>query len=116
MCKDYIGIIVEESLDDNRILNGLDFRNVHITGHENPADRWHIFEINVSAEEIAELSKHITGNWYMHFWKGTDIIAVFRDKIFRFNYDDKNTWGEVLEYGRSIGIPDSQLDFPIEGL
>lgn len=45
MSKEYIGIIVEESLDDNRILNELDVRKIHITGHKNPTDRWHMYRL-----------------------------------------------------------------------
>jgi hypothetical protein len=116
MNKEYIGIVVEESLDDNRILNKLDFRKIHITGHKNPTDRWHMYEVNVSKEEIEELSKHIIEDWYMHFWKNADIIAIFKGKTFEFNYEDKNTWSEVLRYGRSLGLPEEQLDFPIKGL
>jgi len=116
MKKEYIGIIVEESLDDNRILNNLDFRKLQITVNENPSDRWHMYEVNVSKNEIEELSKHIIGNWYMHFWKGTQIIAVFKGKAFEFNYEKKDTWNEVLKYSRSINIPEEQLDFPITGL
>ena len=26
------------------------------------------------------------GKWYMHFWKGQDIIAVFKEKQFKFNH------------------------------
>jgi len=116
MEKAYTGIIVEESLDDNRILNRLAVRKIHITGQENPSARWHMYEVTVSHQEISELANHIAGNWYMHFWKGTDIIAVFRGKTLAFNYENKDTWGEVLRHGRSIGIPEEQLDFPIKGL
>lgn len=116
MSREYIGIIVEESLDDNRVINKLDLRKVHITGHQRSSDRWHMYEVNVSKEEIEELSKHIIGDWYMHFWKGTDIIAVFSRKTFKFSYEKKDTWRDVLEYGRSIGLPDNELDFPIKGL
>jgi len=116
MSKEYIGIVVEESLDDNRILNELDIKKIHISGHRNPKDRWHMYEVNLSIKEIYEVSKHITENWYMHFWKEADIIAIFKDKTFEFNYENKETWKEVLEYGRSIGIPEEQLDFPIKGL
>lgn len=116
MNKEYIGIVVEESFDDNRILNKLDIRKIHITGHKNPIDRWHMYEVNLSKEKIEELSKHIIEDWYMHFWKDTDIIAIFKGKTFEFNYEDKNTWGEVLKYGRALGLPEEQLDFPIKGL
>ena len=116
MSKDYVGIVVEESLDDNRILNQLDIEKIYITGHEIPSDSWHMYEVMVSKKEIEELSKHIIDDWYMHFWKGTDIIAIFNNKIFEFNYEDKSTWKEVLEYGLSIGLPASELNFPIKGL
>ena len=33
---------------------------------------------------------------------------------FDFGYNDKNSWKEVLEFGRSIGISDEQLDFLIK--
>ena len=52
----------------------------------------------------------------MHFWKGTDVIAIFNNKSFEFNYEDKSTWKEVLTYGLSLGLPASELDFPIKGL
>lgn len=62
MDTSYVGIIVEESLDDNRLLNGLDIRKLHITGHQKPQDRWHMYEVVGSKEKITELSKHITGD------------------------------------------------------
>ncbi len=114
--KGYIGIIVEESLDDNRIINGLDVRKMHITNHPDPVKRWHMYEVHVSRYEMNELSKHITDDWYMHFWKGRDIIAIFKGISFEFNYDDKSTWDNVLRYGRSLGLSEEQLDFPISGL
>jgi hypothetical protein len=29
---------------------------------------------------------------------------------------DKNTWNDVIEYGKELNIPEEQLDFPIFGL
>ena len=76
-----------------------------------------MYEVSVSENEINFISKHIIGNWYMHFWKSDkNIIAIFKDKVFKFNYDVKDSWKEVLDYGISIGIPVQELDFPINGL
>ncbi|MDT8717159.1 hypothetical protein IAI10_10875 [Clostridium sp. 19966] len=116
MGKEYKGIIVEESLNDNRILNKLDIKKIHITEAENSKDRWHMYEVKVSKLEILEMSKHIIEDWYMHFWKEKEIIAVFKNKTFEFDYEIKDTWKEVLEYGASLGISKEQLDFPIFGL
>ena len=117
MDKEYTGIIIEESFGDNRILNQLDISKVCISGHENPKDRWHLYQVHVTKEEIQYLSEHMIETWYMHFWKGINVVAVFTgNNVFEFNYDDKSTWDKVLEYGRSIGLPEKQLDFPIRGL
>lgn len=114
--KEYRGIIVEESLDDNRILNDLDIKKMKITRQSNPTLRWHMYEVLVDKTEIEKLSKHIIGDWYMHFWHERDIIAIFKDLSFEFNYDDRSSWNDVLTYGRELGLKEAELDFPIQGL
>ena len=52
--------------------------------------------------------------WYMHFWKGSDIIVAFRDRRYKMNVDDRSTWNDAVAYGFSQGIPVEQLDFEIE--
>ncbi|HUT21776.1 MAG TPA: hypothetical protein VMX18_00005 [Candidatus Bipolaricaulota bacterium] len=112
--SEYKGVIVEESLEDNRILNDFKIIEFRISKEENPADRWHLYTVQVSKEDIVRLSKNIKQKWYMHFWKGRNVIAIFKDKKFEFNFDDKSTWKPVVEYGLSLGIPKEQLDFPID--
>ncbi len=114
MNKDYKGIIIEESLEDNRVLNDIHVVNFKISNDENPSDRWHLYTVSVSKDEIQKLSKYIrSGTWYMHFWKDKHIIAIFKDKIFEFDYDDKSTWKDAVSYGLSQGIPEGQLNFLI---
>lgn len=111
----YKGTIVEESLEDNRILNDFEIIGFRISKAENPADRWHLYTVLVSLEEIALLSdNNIKVKWYMHFWKGKEVIAIFQGKKFEFNFDDKTSWEPAISYGLSLGIPLEQLDFPIE--
>ena len=112
--EEYKGIIVEESLEDNRILNDFKIIDFRISKEENPADRWHLYTVQVSKEKIVRLSKNIKPRWYMHFWKNRNVIAIFKDKKFEFNFDDKSTWKPVVGYGLSLGIPEEQLDFPID--
>lgn len=115
MNKEYKGTIVEESLDDNRVLNDISITGFRISKDENPADRWHLYTVMVSKSDIEKLSKYIkAGKWYMHFWKDRDVIAIFKDKVFEFNYDNKSSWKNAIEYGRSQEIHDEQLDFIIE--
>lgn len=112
--KNYKGTIIEESLSDNRALNDFEIIRVHISGQENPAERWHLYTVNVNEDDILKLSNYIKEEWYMHFWKDRTVVAVFKGKSFIFNYDDKSTWKSVIEYGLSVGIPKYQLDFPID--
>lgn len=114
MKYEYKGIVVEESLEDNRILNDLEVVKFKITEEENPSERWHLYTVKVSKQDIEKLSKNIKQKWYMHFWKGKNVIAIFKDKAFEFNLDDKLTWKPVINYGLSLGIPKEQLDFPID--
>ncbi len=110
----YKGIIVEESLNDNRIINDFKIISFRISKDENPADRWHLYTVSVTHEDIARLSDNIKPRWYMHFWKDKDVVAIFQGKKFEFNYDDKTSWAPAVEHGLSIGIPKEQLDFLID--
>lgn len=116
MSTPYIGIIVEEGIIDNRIINQFNVKAVHITGHKKPSDRWHMYEVVASEEEIYDLANYMVDGWYAHFWSGDLVIAVFKKRYFKFMYSDRNTWSEVLSYGKKIGISEEQLDFPITGL
>lgn len=111
--KLYKGVIVEESLKDKSILTDLNILEVEVSED----DEWHMYTVLVPQEFFEILSKSIDdGTWYAHFWKDRDVVAVFKNKIIPFNFDDKSTWGEVLQHGRSIGIPEEQLDFIIDPL
>jgi hypothetical protein len=114
MKREFKGIIVEESLIDNRELNNIQINKVQISKEENPIKRWHLYTVIVSKQEIVNLSKNIKPGWYMHFWKGKNIIAIFKNKQFEFDYDNKTTWESVINYGLSLGMPKEQLDFPID--
>jgi 8-oxo-dGTP diphosphatase len=114
MSEFYTGYIVEESLTDNRILNTLTIAKVRIGSNVNPAKRWHLYTVNVTPEQVKELSGFINGHqWYINFWRDQQIIAVFRDKTFEFSATDKSTWAPAVAHGLKLGIPAEQLDFPI---
>ena len=111
----YEGTIVEESLKDNRFLNSLNIQSVRISNTESPTDRWHLYKVLIDESQLSQLSEELKPEkWYMHFWNGDDVIAVFPDKIYNFKYSDKSTWDDAIKHGLSLGIPQEQLDFVIE--
>ena len=108
------GCIVEESLDDNRVLNGIEVLKIMITSAPKPKNRWHIYNALLSKDKIAGIHPHLKEGWYMHFWNEGKMIVLFKNKKFVLDVNDKNTWKEAIDYGLSINIPKEQLDFNME--
>jgi|GEM_PF-299238 hypothetical protein len=110
----YKGTVIEESLEDKSILKEFKTLDMRVTTEENPADRWHMYSVEASEDVIEKLSEKLKpSKWYCHFWNGTDMIVVFKGKIFRFKYSDQAERNKAIEYGMSIGLPKEQLDFLI---
>ena len=106
----YKGIIIKESLEYKDVLHDVEILETEISDD----GEWHMCTVLVSSDYFEKVSQNIKdGTWYAHFWKDRDVVAVFKNKIISFNFDDRSTWAEVLEYGRSLGIPEEQLDFVI---
>ncbi|MFZ2484338.1 MAG: hypothetical protein WAX80_03545 [Minisyncoccia bacterium] len=104
----YKGTIVENSLIDKNILE-----KVQITKTWQDED-WILYDVLVEENQLYELGKSLAdGPWYMNFWipEGDEMKVVYKDKIFDLKISDKSTWDDALVYGRSIGIPEEQLDF-----
>lgn len=117
MKHEYHGIIIEEALDDNRLINTLKIEKFHITGHKKPSDRRHLYQVKVSLQEIQSLYCHIKDDWYLYFWRDTQIIALFpNNRQFQFDCLNQDTWSEVLAYAHSIGMDESDIDFSTSGL
>ncbi len=105
------GVIVENSLRDRSILD-----NVRVERTYQKQDKI-IHNVFIKKDQISELSKYLAvGPWYIYLWRSgeDDATVVFKDKIFRIKPSDKLTWADTIAYGRSIDIPDEQLDFSIK--
>ncbi len=111
--KMYKGNIVEESLIHPEILKSFQVLKTEVTDDDDP---WHLHTVMVDEGDFRKITKEIKDNrWYAHFWRDRDVVALFKDKQFRFNYDDKASWQPAIKYGLSIGIPREQLDFCLIG-
>jgi len=47
----------------------------------------------------------VKGKFYFHFYRDDELIVAFKERIFKVP-TDKNTWKEMIEFGKSIGIPE----------
>jgi hypothetical protein len=122
MGNNFIGVIIEESLESKRILS-----NVKITGtevedvtpkHKTPwVKKWTMFTVEIpenKAKSIAaELSLSLDSKhqWYADFKNDTNHYIIFRNKVFYIDRKSKEQYDKAREYGISVGIPEYQVDF-----
>jgi len=104
------GTIVENSLTDPSVLKELSVLKSWQDG------TWKLHQVSLDRTQALKLADYIVeGPWYMHFWKpgADDVLVVFKNETFDIKHSDKSTWQDALARGKSIGIPDEQLDFLI---
>ena len=107
----YQGTIIENSLNDKAILDNLKVMKTY------PLEDWMLHDVQVNEKQIEKMGECLSdGPWYMHFWQkdSDDVTVVFKDKNFKIKYSDKNTWTEAINHGKSLGIPEEQLNFKME--
>lgn len=77
---------------------------------------WTLHNVFVDEETALKIGNYLAdGPWYIHFWKTGDdnVLVVFKNKNFWIKHSDKSTWTEAVSHGKSMGIPEEQLDFLI---
>jgi len=75
---------------------------------------WTHYLVVVKKEELEKVIKEtqkqlIEKGYYAHLYNedGSEVIVIFQEKVFRTN---SSKLEEVKKYGRSLGIPENQLD------
>ena len=63
------------------------------------------------AESLAR-SLLAEGGWYADFRAADDHVVVFAGKVFRYQRGGKDARAEAMDYGRVMGVPEHQLDWP----
>jgi hypothetical protein len=77
---------------------------------------WSLLEFAVEdahAEQLANLlSKALDApGWYADFHNQHEILVVFPSRVFRYARGDENARSQAQEFGRSLKIPEPQLDW-----
>ncbi len=110
--SDYHGIIIKESLRDRSL-----FGRIQVLGQKQGRD-WTLLKVGVWLGMIDRIIDLVQANliaekdvpYYAHFYRANELIVVFPKRIFHVS-PDKTSWGEVIAYGESVGIPHNELDF-----
>jgi hypothetical protein len=52
------------------------------------------------------------GGWYVDFQTPTETFVVYARRVFRYPRGDASGRAEAAAYGRAVGVPEDQLDWP----
>lgn len=80
---------------------------------------WTAFEFEVADDAAERLVGALedalepVGGWYCDLRNATDTFVVFAGRTFRYPRGDSAGRAAAAEYGRSVGVPEAQLDWPV---
>lgn len=109
--EEYHGIVIDKSLKDKKLLKKL---NV-IGSKKSDSGDWMLLKISFPKNKLGEMIEFIQGGlvsnkkYYVHFYRDNEVIVIFKDMVFRVT-TEKSSWGPIIDYGLSLGIPREQLD------
>ena len=66
-------------------------------------------QADVIADKLSQALK--LRGWYITAFSATHDYVLFPSKVFKYRKDDRRQRDEAKRYGRSFGIPKSQLDW-----
>ena len=118
----YSGALLAESLRPGAVLDGipLTVTKIHRAALGNAEagqpELWTVIEFEVAAVRSSELAEVLSrllleGSWYCDFRSTDDVFVVFGGRVFRYPRGDRAARARAEEYGRSVGVPEAQLDW-----
>jgi len=118
----YRGLLLKESLESVDLLKDEDIKisrienwDVGDRAADFQPDTWTAVFIEGKVENIErvarKISKTILPKWYANLSDEYTEFVIFRNKIFKHKKGDKADAREAIEYGKSVGIPEYQLDW-----
>src|SRR3989344_1388310 len=122
MSNKFIGTIIEESLENNEILNELKITKTKVEEvtekHRAPwIKKWTLHSVEIPYEKAGEIAEKISKaldkkySWYADFKTDEIHYIIYRNKVFKIDRTNKEQYDEAKEYGLSLGIPEYQVDF-----
>jgi hypothetical protein len=110
MNRDFLGVIILESLSDPGLLDELDILQKSDVkapaGDPYPVWRRRLVRVPASACEdlAARLAAVMKEDFYNHFVDERRLVVVFKGKYFILDKRDKSTWAEMVRYGETVRV------------
>jgi hypothetical protein len=115
----FTGLLLKESLSDLTLLDALRITKTE-TWQVSNAVAWQpatwtavSFEADDDqADQLSEkMSRALKPMWYINGSTDEMVYLVFPGKVFKYHKGDADQRAAAQEFGRLIGVPDSQLDW-----
>jgi hypothetical protein len=119
------GALIAESLRVGGVLDGLALTVTKISRSDlgdveaGQPRTWTFVEFAAADEDADRLASALegalerVGGWYCDFRNDDETFVVFAGRTFRYPRGDEQGRAAAVEYGRSVGVPEAQLDWPV---
>ena len=114
------GLLLRESLKDKGVLDLVKVTKTEVwdvaNAESGQPERWTAISFEGEgdqADTVAEaMGQAIRPEWYANFSTETQVYVIFQDTVFTYQKGDGKARAEVEAYAISVGIPESQVDWP----
>jgi len=116
------GVLIAESLKVGAELSGVPLtmdsvlRVAATDATEDQPKAWTLINFQADQVEAAQLAERFAAildapGWYVDFHTDSDVYVVFPGKVFHYSRGDRVGREQATRYARTVGVPDSQLDW-----
>ena len=106
----YEGAIIKETLSDELLLDHITIDNVKIWKTNSEIKYWTMIFFHSEVEDLPQrLSNTLIDGWFADMKNGNTKYIIFKAKVLKYEIGNLAEKEDVLNYMRSIGIPDSQF-------
>lgn len=114
--KLWLGVLVEESLEDPAVLQKISVVRTECAwlegeGHGQQLQFHKIEVLESDVEDVClEVSRVIRPTWYFHIVGGSKMFVVFRDEIMKAEKSDPESIERIIKYGTTHGVLPEQIE------
>jgi len=108
----YEGAIIKETLSDELLLDYLTIDKVEIWKTNDTIKYWTMIFFRSEFDDFPErLANTIIDDYFADMKSGSTKYIIFKNKILKYEIGNVCEKEEVLNYMRSIGIPENQFNW-----
>lgn len=112
----YSGLLIKESISDEKILDLVEIINVEIWKTDKKPKYWTAITFNSNCIDFPEkLSKSLTISditpWYVDMKKDNTKYIITKDNVFKYKIGNDSDRAKIIKKCIELGIPKEQLEW-----